>query len=109
MKLTKLQKQTTPGVGIDSKTLTTRPSYLLCMMRSDMLVQYGARKAMCSVLGPLGTNRVILRHKFGVPREKGVFSCQYMVCEEDRHRANLIGELVQVRDTDGHLQLHLSQ
>ena len=56
---------------------------------------------------PMGTNRVILRHKFGVPRENGVFSYQYMVCEEDRHRANLIGELVQVRD--GQLHLAISQ
>ena len=52
-------------------------------------------------------NRVILRHKFGVPRENGAFNYQYMVCEEDRHRANRIGELVQVRD--GQLHLHMSQ
>ena len=30
-----------------------------------------------------------------------------MVCEEDRHMSNLIGELVQVRD--GQLHLHMSQ
>ena len=30
-----------------------------------------------------------------------------MVCEEDRHRAILIGELVQARD--GQLHLHMSQ
>ena len=62
---------------------------------------------MYNVLGTLGMNRVILRHKFGVPQENGVFNYQYMVCEEDRHRANLIGELVQVRD--GQLHLHMSQ
>ena len=49
---------------------------------------------MYIVLGTLGTNRVILRHKSGVPRENGVFNCQYMACEDDIHRANLIGELV---------------
>ena len=40
------------------------------MMQSDnMLVHYMARRAMYNVLGTLGMNRVILRHKFGVPRE----------------------------------------
>ena len=34
-------------------------------------------------------------------RENCVFNCQYMACEEDIHRANLIRELMQVRD--GHL------
>ena len=78
------------------------------MMQSDnMLVHYMARRARYNVLGTLGMNRVILRHKFGVPRENGVFNYQYMVCEEDRHRANMIGELVQVRD--GQLHLHISQ
>ena len=81
------------------------------MMQSDnMLVHYMARRAVYNVLGTLGINRVILRHKFGVPRENGVFNYQYrgsMVCEEDRHRANLIGELVQVRD--GQLHLDMSQ
>ena len=52
-------------------------------------------------------NRVILRQKFGVPRENVVFNYQYTVCEEDRLRANQIGELVQVRD--GQLHLHMSQ
>ena len=33
--------------------------------------------------------------------------CQCMVCEEDKHRANLIGELVQV--SDGQLHLPMSQ
>ena len=43
------------------------------MMQSDnMLVHYMARRAMYNVLGTLGMNRVILRHKFGVPRENGV-------------------------------------
>ena len=78
------------------------------MMQSDnMLVHYMARRARYNVLGTLGMDRVILRHKFGVPRENGVFNYQYMVCEEDRHRANMIGELVQVRD--GQLHLHISQ
>ena len=58
------------------------------MMQSDnMLVQHMARISMYN--------------------ENGVFNCQYMVCEEDRHRANLIGELVQVRD--GQLHLPMSQ
>ena len=69
-----------------------------------MFVHYMARRSMYNVLGTLGMNRVILRHKCGVPRENGVFN---MVCDEDRHRANLIGELVQVRD--GQLHLHMSQ
>ena len=76
------------------------------MMQSDnMLVHYMARRAMYNVLGTLGTHRVILRHKFGVPRENGVFNYQCMVCEEDRHRANLIEELVQVRDGQLHLPM----
>ena len=54
------------------------------MMQSDnMLAYYMARRAMYNVLGILGMNRVILRHKFGVPRENGVFNYQYTVCEED--------------------------
>ena len=38
-------------------------------MQSDnnMLVQYMARRAVYNVLGRLGTNTMILRHKFGVP------------------------------------------
>ena len=43
----------------------------------------------------------------GTSIDNGVFNYQYMVCEEDRHRANMIGELVQVRD--GQLHLHISQ
>ena len=66
-----------------------------------------ARIAMYNVLGTLGTNRVILQHKFGVPGENGVFNCQYMACEEEIHRANMIGELVQMRD--GQLHLPISQ
>ena len=66
-----------------------------------------ARRAMYNVLGTLGMNTVILRHKFCVPRENGVINYQYTVCEEDRLRANLTGELVQVRD--GQLHLHMSQ
>ena len=31
---------------------------------------------MYNVRGTLGANRVISRHKFGVPRENGVFNCQ---------------------------------
>ena len=60
---------------------------------NHMLVQYMTRGATYNVPGTLGTNRVILRHKFGVPRENGVFNsfnCQCMVSEEDRHRTNLI-------------------
>ena len=56
------------------------------------------------VLGTLGTNRVISRHKFGAPRHNCVFNCLYMTCEEDIHRANMIGELLEVGDG----QLHLS-
>ena len=38
------------------------------MMQSDnILVHYMARKAMYNVIGTLGMNRVIIRHKFGVP------------------------------------------
>ena len=33
-------------------------------------------KDKVTVLGTLGMNRVILRHKFGVPRENGVFNYQ---------------------------------
>ena len=57
-----------------------------------------ARRAMYIVPGTLVRNRVILRHKFGMPRENGVFKCQCMVCEEDVHSANLRRELVHVRN-----------
>ena len=33
---------------------------------------------MYNVLGTLGTNRVILRHTFGVPRNNCVLNCLYM-------------------------------
>ena len=59
------------------------------------------------VLGTLGTNRVILRHKFVVPRNNCVFNWLYMNCEEDIHRVNMIGELLQVRD--GQLDVSMSQ
>ena len=55
-----------------------------------------ARRAMYYVLGTLGTNRVILRHKFGVPRNNYVFNYVYMTYEEDIRRANMIAELLQV-------------
>ena len=49
------------------------------MMQSEnILVQYMARRAMYNVLGTLGTNRVILRHKFGVPRNNCVLNSLYM-------------------------------
>lgn len=77
-------------------------------LRIHILVQYMARRTMYNynVLGTLGMNRIILQHKFGVPRENGVLICQCMAFEEDIHRANLIGELVLVRD--GQLRLPLS-
>ena len=44
------------------------------MMQSEnILVQYMARRAVYDVPGTLGTNWVILRHKFGVPRKNYVF------------------------------------
>ena len=73
----------------------------------QQLVQYMARRSMYNVLGTLGTNRVVLRHKCGVPRNKCVFSCLYMTREEDIHRANMIRELLQVRD--GQLDVWMSQ
>ena len=49
------------------------------MQSDNMLVHYIARIAMYNVLGTLGINRVILRHKFGVPRENGVqMLCSHM-------------------------------
>ena len=49
-------------------------------------------------VGTLGTNRVVLRYKFGMPTNNCVFNCLYMTCEEDIHRANMIRELLQARD-----------
>ena len=66
-----------------------------------------ARRSMYNVLGTLGTNRVVFRHKFGVPRNNYVFNCLYMTCEEDIHRANMIIELLQVRD--GQLDISMFQ
>ena len=77
---------------------SSRPGPASMMQSENMLVQYMAQRSMYNVLGTLGTNRMILRIKFGVPRENGVFKCQYIACEEDRHRANMMAELVQVRD-----------
>ena len=69
------------------------------MMHSEnILVQYMARRSMYNVLGTLGTNRVVLRYKFGMPTNNCVFNCLYMTCEEDIHRANMIRELLQARD-----------
>ena len=70
--------------------------YARMMQSGNILVQYMARRAMYNVLGTLGTNRVILRHKFGVPRNNYVFNYLYMTCEEDIRRANMIAELLQV-------------
>ena len=74
---------------------------------SEHMVQYMAQRAMYNVLETLGTNRVILRHTFGVPINNCVFNCLYMTCEEDIHRANMIGELLEVGD--GQLHLSMSQ
>ena len=77
------------------------------MQCENILVQYMARRAMYNVLVTLGTNRVILRHKFGVPRNNCVFNSLNMTREEDIHRTNMIGELVQGRD--GQLYVSMSQ
>ena len=45
-----------------------------------------ARTAMYIVQGALTANRAMLRHKYGVSRENGVFICQYMVFEEYIHK-----------------------
>ena len=42
--------------------------YVRMMQSENILVHYMARRSMYNVLGTLGTNRVVLRHKFGVPR-----------------------------------------
>ena len=81
--------------------------YASMMQSENSLVQYMARRAMYSVLGTLGTNRVILRHQFGVPRNNCVCICLCIACEEDIHRANKIREPVQVRD--GPLHVSMSQ
>ena len=61
------------------------------MMHSEnILVQYMARRSLYNVLGTLGTNRVVLRYKFGMPTNNCVFNCLYMTCEEDIHRAHMI-------------------
>ena len=77
------------------------------MMHSDnILVQYMAWRSMYNVLGTLGTNRVVLRYKFGMPTNICVFNCLYITCEEDIHRANMIRELLQARD--GQLYIYVS-
>ena len=80
--------------------------YARMTQSETILVQYMARRAMYNVLGTLVTNRVILRHKFGVRRNNCVFNCLYMTCEEDIHRANMIGELLQVRGGQLHLSMY---
>ena len=57
-----------------------------------------ARRSLYNVLGTLGTNRVVLRYKFGMPTNNCVFNCLCMTCVEDIHRAHMIRELLQVRD-----------
>ena len=84
--------------------------YVRMMQSENILVQYMARRSMYNVLGTLGTNMVVLRHKSGVPvpRNNGVFNCLYMTCEEDIHRANMIRELLQVRGMDNLIYLCLN-
>ena len=41
--------------------------YVRMMHSENILVQYMARRSMYNVLGTLGTNRVVLRYKFGMP------------------------------------------
>ena len=72
--------------------------YVRMMHSENILVQYMARRYMYNVLGTLGTNRVVLRYKFGMPTNNCIFNCLYMTCEEDIHRANVIRELLQARD-----------
>ena len=80
--------------------------YVRMMHSENILVQYMARRSMYNVLGTLGTNRVVLRYKFGMPTNNCVFNCLYMTCEEDIHRENMIRELVQARD--GQLDISMS-
>ena len=80
--------------------------YVRMMHSENILVQYMARRSMYNVLGTLGTNRVVLRYKFGMPTNNCVFNCLYMTCEEDIHRANMIRELLQARD--GQLYISMS-
>ena len=80
--------------------------YVRLMHSENILVQYMARRSMYNVLGTLGTNRVVLRYKFGMPTNNCVFNCLYMTCEEDIHRANMIRELLQARD--GQLDISMS-
>ena len=80
--------------------------YVRMMHSENILVQYMARRSMYNVLGTLGTNRVVLRYKFGMPTNNCVFNCLYMTCEEDIHRANMIRELLQARD--GQLDISMS-
>ena len=47
--------------------------YARIRQSQNILVQYMAQRAMYNVLGTLGTNRVKLRHKFGVPRNKCIY------------------------------------
>ena len=81
--------------------------YVRMMQSENILVQYMARRSMYNVLGTLGTNRVVLRYKCCMPTNNCVFNCLYMTCEEDIHRANMIRELLQVRD--GQLYISMSQ
>ena len=80
--------------------------YVRMMHSENILVQYMARRSMYNVVGTLGTNRVVLRYKFGMPTNNCVFNCLYMTCEEDIHRANMIRELLQARD--GQLDISMS-
>ena len=80
--------------------------YVRMMHSENISVQYMARRSMYNVLGTLGTNRVVLRYKFGMPTNNCVFNCLYMTCEEDIHRANMIRELLQARD--GQLDISMS-
>ena len=80
--------------------------YVRMMHSENILVQYMARRSMYNVLGTLGTNKVVLRYKFGMPTNNCVFNCLYMTCEEDIHRANITRELLQARD--GQLDISMS-
>ena len=55
--------------------------YVRMMHSENILVQYMARRSLYNILGTLGTNRVVLRYKFGMPTNNCVFNCLYMTCE----------------------------
>ena len=78
---------------------------MLC--NDNVLVSHVAKRTLYNVNGVLGHNRVVLRHKYGIPDANGIdilFDVEWPA--DDLHRADLITELLSVREGVQRCLLH---